>query len=114
MHYPHSPHRSNYFTVLPQRRLEGDLPLLPPVPSEASEGSHYQLYNLAEDPFESKNLAAGPAREAAKHDARLDRQHGAARCAVSGGERRPDAGEAGAAVTHELRPAAGIESTPRD
>ena len=27
-------------------------------PSKASEGSHYQLYNLAEDPFESTNLAA--------------------------------------------------------
>jgi hypothetical protein len=26
-------------------------------PSEASEGSHYQLYNLSEDPFESTNLA---------------------------------------------------------
>ena len=26
-------------------------------PSEASENSHYQLYNLAEDPFESNNLA---------------------------------------------------------
>jgi arylsulfatase A-like enzyme len=26
-------------------------------PSEASENSHYQLYNLADDPFESTNLA---------------------------------------------------------
>jgi hypothetical protein len=26
-------------------------------PSEASENAHYQLYNLAEDPFESNNLA---------------------------------------------------------
>jgi hypothetical protein len=26
-------------------------------PSEASEGSHYQLYNLANDPFEQNNLA---------------------------------------------------------
>ena len=26
-------------------------------PSKVSEGSHYQLYNLANDPFESTNLA---------------------------------------------------------
>ncbi|MEX2045201.1 MAG: hypothetical protein WD941_07595, partial [Opitutus sp.] len=27
-------------------------------PSEASENSHYQLFNLADDPFESENLAS--------------------------------------------------------
>jgi hypothetical protein len=27
-------------------------------PSPVSEGSHYQLFHLAEDPFEQKNLAA--------------------------------------------------------
>ena len=26
-------------------------------PSDVSEGSHYQLFHLAEDPFEQKNLA---------------------------------------------------------
>jgi hypothetical protein len=26
-------------------------------PSEASEGSHYQLFDLANDPFESTNVA---------------------------------------------------------
>ena len=55
MHYPHSPHRSNYFTCY--RR--GDWKVIyHNYPSEASEGSHYQLYNLVEDPFESTNLAA--------------------------------------------------------
>jgi arylsulfatase A-like enzyme len=55
MHYPHSPHRSNYFTCY--RR--GDWKVIYHYfPSKASEGSHYQLYNLAEDPFESQNLAA--------------------------------------------------------
>ena len=55
MHYPHSPHRSNYFTCY--RR--GDWKVIYHYfPSKASENSHYQLYNLAEDPFESKNLAA--------------------------------------------------------
>jgi arylsulfatase A-like enzyme len=54
MHYPHSPHRSDYFTCY--RR--GDWKVIYHYfPSQASAGSHYQLYNLADDPFESKNLA---------------------------------------------------------
>ncbi|HRX79414.1 MAG TPA: N-acetylgalactosamine-6-sulfatase, partial [Pirellulaceae bacterium] len=54
MHYPHSPHRSDYFTVY----RDGDWKVIYHYfPSEASEGSHYQLYNLAADPFESNNLA---------------------------------------------------------
>ena len=54
MHYPHSPHRSVYFTVY----RDNDWKVIYHYfPSEASEGSHYQLYNLADDPFESKNLA---------------------------------------------------------
>lgn len=55
MHYPHAPHRSDYFTCY--RR--GDWKVIYHYyPSEASEGSHYQLYNLADDPFEQNNLAA--------------------------------------------------------
>uniref|UniRef100_UPI0026130F81 sulfatase n=1 Tax=uncultured Gimesia sp. TaxID=1678688 RepID=UPI0026130F81 len=55
MHYPHSPHRSNYFTTY----RDGDWKVIYHyVPSEDSEGSHYQLYNLAKDPFEQNNLAA--------------------------------------------------------
>ena len=54
MHYPHSPHRSDYFTCY----RHGDWKVIYHFfPSKASEDSHYQLYNLAEDPFESKNLA---------------------------------------------------------
>ena len=54
MHYPHAPHRSNYFTCY--RR--GDWKVIYHyVPSKDSEGSRYQLYNLADDPFESTNLA---------------------------------------------------------
>lgn len=54
MHYPHSPHRSEYFTVY----RDGDWKVIYHYfPSEASEGGHYQLYDLANDPFESKNLA---------------------------------------------------------
>lgn len=55
MHYPHAPHRSDYFTCY--RR--GDWKVIYHyLPSKASEGSHYQLYNLADDPFEQTNLAA--------------------------------------------------------
>jgi len=55
MHYPHSPHRSEYFTVY----RNGDWKVIYHYfPSKVSEGSHYQLYYLAKDPFESTNLAA--------------------------------------------------------
>jgi arylsulfatase A-like enzyme len=55
MHYPHSPHRSNYFTSY----RDGDWKVIYHYfPSKASEDSHYQLYNLANDPFESTNLAS--------------------------------------------------------
>ncbi len=54
MHYPHSPHRSDYFTCY----RHGDWKVIYHFfPSPASEDSHYQLYNLAEDPFEQSNLA---------------------------------------------------------
>jgi arylsulfatase A-like enzyme len=55
MHYPHSPHRTDYFTCY---RRGGWKVIYHYFPSEVSEGSHYQLYNLAGDPFESTNLAA--------------------------------------------------------
>ena len=54
MHYPHSPHRSDYFTTY----RDGDWKVIYHyIPSKGSEGGHYQLYNLASDPFESTNLA---------------------------------------------------------
>jgi len=54
MHYPHAPHRSNYFTSY----RNGDWKVIYHYfPSSASEDSHYQLYHLATDPFESENLA---------------------------------------------------------
>ena len=55
MHYPHSPHRSKYFTSY----REGDWKVIYHYfPSKESEGGHYQLYNLATDPFESTNVAS--------------------------------------------------------
>lgn len=54
MHYPHAPHRSDYFSSY----RSGDWKVIYHYfPSQASEGSHYQLYNLVADPFESENLA---------------------------------------------------------
>ncbi|QDT85999.1 sulfatase [Gimesia chilikensis] len=54
MNYPHAPHRSDYFTVY----RDGDWKVIYHYfPSKQSEGSHYQLYNLAKDPFEQHNLA---------------------------------------------------------
>ena len=54
MHYPHSPHRSDYFTVY----RDGPWKVIYHYfPSKASEDFHYQLFNLADDPFEQHNLA---------------------------------------------------------
>ena len=55
MHYPHAPHRSNYFTSY----RDGPWKVVYHyVPSEISGGSHYELFHLKDDPFESTNLAA--------------------------------------------------------
>lgn len=54
MHYPHAPHRTDYFTTF----RDGDWKVIYHYfPSQVSEGSHYQLFNLKADPFEQKNLA---------------------------------------------------------
>jgi len=55
MHYPHSPHRSDYFTVY---RSGPWKVIYHYFPSKASEDSHYQLFHLADDPFEQRNLAS--------------------------------------------------------
>jgi arylsulfatase A-like enzyme len=53
MHFPHSPHRTEYFTTY----RNGDWKVIYHYfPSPVSEGSHYQLYNLKKDPFEQQNL----------------------------------------------------------
>ena len=54
MHYPHSPHRSDYFTSYRDGAWKV---IYHYIPSKASDGSHYQLFNLVEDPFEQINLA---------------------------------------------------------
>jgi len=55
MHYPHAPHRSDYWTSW----RDGTWKVIYHYFSTAaSENSHYQLYDLARDPFEQANLAA--------------------------------------------------------
>jgi len=54
MHFPHE-HRTNYFTAY--RRGAWKV-VYHYFPSDVSGGSHYQLFNLAKDPFESADLAA--------------------------------------------------------
>lgn len=76
MHYPHSVHRSDYFTTW----RNGDWKVIYHFyPSEASENSHYQLYNLAEDMSEQTNLAVSQPdqlrRMVAELAAELDRHN---------------------------------------
>lgn len=54
MHYPHAPHRSDYWTSYRDGRWKV---IYHYVPSAASENSHYQLFDLVADPFEQHNLA---------------------------------------------------------
>ncbi|MCX7824905.1 MAG: N-acetylgalactosamine-6-sulfatase, partial [Verrucomicrobiae bacterium] len=61
MHYPHGPHRSNYFTVWRDGDWKVIYHALPDVPTHGgfiqSGGAHYQLFNLKDDPFEQNDLA---------------------------------------------------------
>lgn len=53
MHYPHAPHRSDYFTIW----RNGNWKLVYHYfPSEASGNSHYQLFDLELDPYEQRDL----------------------------------------------------------
>ncbi len=54
MHYPHAPHRSDYWTSY---RNGAWKVIYHYFPTEVSEGSPYQLFNLKADPFEQTNLA---------------------------------------------------------
>lgn len=61
MHYPHGRHRSNYFTVWRDRDWKVIYHFLPEKPTTGGhiqfEGGNYELFHLADDPFESTNLA---------------------------------------------------------
>lgn len=53
MHYPHAPHRSDYFTVFRDGTWKVVYHYLP-----GASSPRYELFDLAADPFESLNLAA--------------------------------------------------------
>lgn len=61
MHYPHGKHRSNYFTILRSGDWKVIYHAIPDEPTTGgfiqSGGERYQLFNLAEDPFEGEDLA---------------------------------------------------------
>jgi len=62
MHYPHGPHRSSYFTVWRDGDWKVIYHAIPDAPTTGgfvqSDGKHYQLFNLKDDPFEQNDLAA--------------------------------------------------------
>ncbi|TWT98320.1 sulfatase-like hydrolase/transferase [Stieleria varia] len=62
MHYPHAPHRSNYFTVYRDGAWKVVYHYLPEKGNKDDHidlfQGHYQLFNLDQDPFESANVAA--------------------------------------------------------
>lgn len=63
MHYPHAPHRTDYFTVW----RDGDWKVIyHHVPTQASGGSHYQLFDLRLDPFEEHDLSGERPAELAR------------------------------------------------
>jgi arylsulfatase A-like enzyme len=61
MHYPHGPHRSNYFTTWRDGDWKVIYHALPETKSTGNRlqfgGGNYQLFNLANDPFEQRNMA---------------------------------------------------------
>lgn len=61
MHYPHGPHRSNYFTTWRNGDWKAIFHALPKIKAKGGTiqngGENYELFNLKEDPFEKKNLA---------------------------------------------------------
>lgn len=65
MHYPHSPHRSDYFTVW----RNGDWKLI--YHYLPKDGNHSQLFNLKSDPYEQSDLASSNPTEAARMTSEL-------------------------------------------
>ncbi len=60
MHYPHSPHRTDYFTSYRDANWKV---VYHYFPTAVSGDSHYQLFDLRADPFEQNDLAASQPQE---------------------------------------------------
>lgn len=68
MHFPHAPHRSNYWSSI----RDGDWKVIYHYfPSNVSNGKHYQLFNLAGDPSESNDVSADHPAELRKMMAKM-------------------------------------------
>lgn len=63
MHYPHGPHRTNYWTSLRDGQWKV---IYHYFPTAVSDGSHYQLFDLGSDPFEQKDLSKSKPDELAR------------------------------------------------
>ncbi|QDU56098.1 sulfatase [Aeoliella mucimassa] len=63
MHYPHSVHRSNYFTIY----RHGDWKIAYHyLPKTNPQNKRYELFNLAEDPTESNDLSSSEPEQLAR------------------------------------------------
>ena len=73
MHYPHAPHRSDYFTVYREGRWKL---VLHYQPDSEPWAPRYELYDLEADPFESRDAAADHPEEVGRLSiALLERLH---------------------------------------
>lgn len=76
MHYPHSPHRSDYFTVL----RSGDWKVVYHYLPTAERPARYELFHLKVDPYEQNDLASSEPEQLKRMMAMLVEQleaHGA-------------------------------------
>ncbi len=90
MHYPHAPHRSDYFTVY----REGPWKIIYHyIPTSVSNNSHYQLFNLVNDPFEQMELSESEPQELRRMmmllTSQLERHHAVYPTDASGMELTP-------------------------
>ena len=100
MHYPHSPHRSDYFTVY----RDGPWKVIYHYfPSPASEDSHYQLFHLGERPVRADEPRPHASRRPATDDAGPDRGAGTTPRRLPRRSGRHDSRETSHAVKDEPR-----------
>ena len=85
MHYPHSPHRSDYFTCYRRRGLEGHLPLLP---VRGLRKLALPALQSRRRPFRVEEPRRLPARSTPPDDAGVDRKPGETQRSLPRGQRR--------------------------
>jgi arylsulfatase A-like enzyme len=68
MHYPHAPHRTDYFTTYREQDWKV---VYHYFPTEVSGGQHYQLFHLQADPYEQNDLASSSPEQLKRLAAKL-------------------------------------------